>query len=230
MIHMSNDVHHTSPITLGNVLDSVAWIENLRPHRLGVLVDLVSEVRICDGGSDEAMTRQPAWREVSTYLIRGAHTAATDHDSGDASHLATTGDAPQTTKPPAHPPWAPPLPTARWVLPAGTARAYAAISGDHNPIHMSAIAAKTFGFPRSSVHGMYSAARALAEVGPIKGATYRWTVSFGRPVQAPSTVDVAITPATVVGHTDNPTAMGFSYEGWNAARNQRHFRGAVTPL
>ena len=50
-----------------------------------------------------------------------------------------------------------------WSLPASASRAYAAVSGDVNPIHMSALTAKAFGFPRAIAHGMYTAARALSE-------------------------------------------------------------------
>ena len=69
------------------------------------------------------------------------------------------------------------------------------MSGDRNPIHTSALGAKAFGFPRAIAHGMYTAARALAEAGPRRGDAYDWTVSFAKPVLLPSTVDVALRPA-----------------------------------
>jgi hypothetical protein len=68
---------------------------------------------------------------------------------------------------------------------------------------------------------MYSAARALADVGHARGDAYRWTVAFGKPVLLPGTVDVAVTPAADSGYT---------YVGWSARTRQKHFEGAVTPL
>jgi acyl dehydratase len=119
------------------------------------------------------------------------------------------------------------MPTARWVLGGGTGRAYGAVSGDQNPIHTSALGAKAFGFPRAIAHGMYTAARALAEVGPARrGETYEWTVEFFRPVLLPGTVDVAIRYADEV----SASTAGFVYEGWRSGKDTRHFRGTVTPL
>ncbi|QAY69303.1 MaoC/PaaZ C-terminal domain-containing protein [Xylanimonas protaetiae] len=199
-VHLANDASLLRPVRVGDALEVRAWAERLRPHRRGVQLDMVAEVRVGD---------ELAWRGVSTYLSRGFHVpddAASAPDEGEDRAPAGT--------------WAPPLPTGRWALPGGTGRAYGAISGDLNPIHLSALSAKAFGFPRAIAHGMYTAARALAEVGPRRGPAYRWTVEFGRPVLLPGTVDVAITASD----------DGFEYVGWNAGRRLRHFHGEVTPL
>jgi hypothetical protein len=47
-------------------------------------------------------------------------------------------------------------------LPASIASRYARISGDRNPIHMSNLGARLFGFKRRIVHGMWTKAHALA--------------------------------------------------------------------
>ena len=49
-----------------------------------------------------------------------------------------------------------------WRLPGDLGRRYAAVSGDHNPIHLYPLTAKAFGFPRQIAHGMWSKARCLA--------------------------------------------------------------------
>jgi acyl dehydratase len=230
MVHLANDAALARPVRLGDRLEVRAWAEDLRAHRRGVQVDLVAEVRV-QGAEDDPV---PAWRGVSTYLARGFDPSevggADDGDGvspGDASDDGAAGDgalddgAADGRAPSG--PWAPPLPTGRWVLPAGTGRAYGALSGDRNPIHMSALSAKAFGFPRAIAHGMYTAARALADVGVARGDAYRWTVRFAKPVLLPGTVDVAVTPPE-----DLPG--GFTYVGWNALRRQKHFEGTVTPL
>ena len=117
----------------------------------------------------------------------------------------------------------------RWKLGSGTGRAYGAVSGDQNPIHTSNLGAKAFGFPRAIAHGMYTAARALAEVGPARrGEAYEWTVEFFRPVLLPSTVDVAIRNAADVDPAG--PANGFVYDGWRSGKGTRHFRGTIRPL
>nr|WP_216645229.1 MaoC/PaaZ C-terminal domain-containing protein [Isoptericola halotolerans] len=199
MVHLANAVELRGPVRVGDVLEVRAWAENLRPHRRGVQVDLVSEVW-AESGADGG---QPSWRGVSTYLAKGFELP--DAPTGDESPRAD---------------WHPPLPTGRWALGPGTGRAYGAVSGDRNPIHLSALSAKAFGFPRAIAHGMYTAARALADVGHVRGDAYRWTVEFAKPVLLPGTVDVAITPET----------DGFAYVGWNGRRRLQHFCGTVTPL
>ena len=68
-------------------------------------------------------------------------------------------------------PFVPPTPTGRWTLAGDVGRRYAAVSGDRNPIHLSALSAKALGFPRAIAHGMYTASRALADVGAGARAT-----------------------------------------------------------
>lgn len=53
-------------------------------------------------------------------------------------------------------------PVAVWKVPASAGREYAAVSGDHNPIHTSWLGARAFGFPRPIAHGMWTLARLLA--------------------------------------------------------------------
>lgn len=47
-----------------------------------------------------------------------------------------------------------PNPTALWQLGVDTGRAYASVSGDFNPIHLSVLSAKALGMRRSIAHGM----------------------------------------------------------------------------
>ncbi|MFE7504060.1 MaoC family dehydratase [Promicromonospora sp. NPDC057488] len=211
MVHLRNVVRVLRPVRLGETVEVRAWAQDARAHRRGVQVDLVAEVLV-DGDL--------AYQGVSTYLAKG--------------FTAPDGAPPADESPREE--WTAPLPTARWKLGAGTGRAYGAVSGDQNPIHTSNLGAKAFGFPRTIAHGMYSAARALAEVGPARrGEAYEWTVEFFRPVLLPGTVDVAIRYATDVdadsaGTGRDGAAGGFVYDGWRSGKDTRHFRGTVRPL
>jgi acyl dehydratase len=53
-----------------------------------------------------------------------------------------------------------------FTAPADIGRRYGAVSGDRNPIHMTAVTAKLFGFQRAIAHGMWTKARALSYLLP----------------------------------------------------------------
>ena len=91
---------------------------------------------------------------------------------------------------------APPLPEGPPAgmirVPEGQGRAYAAVSGDVNPIHLHALSAKAMGFPRAIAHGMWTAARTLAALGraaPRPSTSHVW---FAKPVLLPSTVELVV--------------------------------------
>lgn len=50
------------------------------------------------------------------------------------------------------------------VVPSGTGRRYATVSGDYNPHHLYPLLAKLFGFKRAIAHGMWSLARVVASL------------------------------------------------------------------
>lgn len=214
MVHLANTVTVARTIRAEERLEVHAWAQDLRPHAKGTQVDLVTEVCARYGAGDD---QRVVWRGVSTYLAKGV--ARSTVDGGIAASSANgAGRAAGTTEETSG--FTPPMPTARWALDAGTGRRYAAVSGDRNPIHLSALTAKAFGFPRAIAHGMYTAARALAESGAGRQGAFEWTVEFAKPVLLPSTVALAITE----DETD-----GFTYSGWNPRSGKEHFRGTVTP-
>jgi len=74
--------------------------------------------------------------------------------------------------------------------PADTGRRYAPVSGDYNPIHLSALSAQLFGFPGAIAHGLWTQARALALLQAASPATVLQAASlttvFKRPVLLPA--------------------------------------------
>ena len=54
--------------------------------------------------------------------------------------------------------------SAEWKLGGDLGRRYAGVSGDRNPIHMHSLTAKPLGFPGAIAHGMWTKARALAQL------------------------------------------------------------------
>lgn len=100
------------------------------------------------------------------------------------STMLKRGDGDETQ--PRDPDQEPPPVTAHWQLPDDLGRRYAAVSGDHNPIHLHGLAAKAFGFPRAIAHGMWTKARCLAAL-RLPDA-FEASVRFTKPILLPSQV------------------------------------------
>jgi hypothetical protein len=116
------------------------------------------------------------WEGFSTMLKRGG---------GDGS-LPREEPAPQ-----------PPV-TAHWRVADDTGRRYAAVSGDHNPIHLNGLAAKAFGFPRAIAHGMWTKARCVAALRLPDALEV--SVRFMKPVLLPSRVTFGEQDGTFAVH------------------------------
>ena len=110
-----------------------------------------------------------AWESESRTLRRG-------RGSGEASKRESREELPTS---------------ATWRLPGDLGRRYAAVSGDRNPIHMSNLSAKLFGFPRAIAHGMWTKARSLAALEHRLPGAFTVEVEFRRPILLPATVAFA---------------------------------------
>ena len=76
-----------------------------------------------------------------------------------------------------------------WLVPKGTGRRYGRISGDCNPIHLSSLTAKLFGFRSAIAHGMWSKTRCIAALeDSLPESGYTVDVAFMRPLYLPSKV------------------------------------------
>ena len=115
-------------------------------------------------------------------------------------------------------PDATPFLAERWALPADEGRRYAALSGDHNPIHLSPWLSRGFGFPRPILHGMDGVGRAAAAIERGLGRPLAMIrADFGKAVALPS--QVALT-----AWQDAPDRGGFSVKSTDGAT--RHVGGA----
>lgn len=159
MVHVANAMTQHRPVTVDETLSLTTWADGLAPHRKGHTVDLRGEARVGD---------EVVWEGRSTYLIRG-------RGSDDAPARDQRPETPTTE-------------LATWRLPKDLGRDYAKVSGDANPIHLTAPTAKALGFPRAIAHGMWTHARALAAVQPRLPEAFTVDVQFAKPVLLPSTV------------------------------------------
>ena len=171
-VHLNNVIEQKRALTVDDVLDIKVHAENLREHNKGLLIDLVTE--ITSGG-------EVVWRQVSGFLAKGAKLSSSSPLAGGEK---TDGVILPITE------LADPRPTANVRVTPSQIKDYAEASGDKNPIHVSGVGAKAFGFPAVIAHGMWSAARLLATLeGEIPSAA-RYTVQFAKPVTLPATVAV----------------------------------------
>lgn len=159
LVHTTNEIHQVRPIGVEEPLDITVHAENLREHRKGLLVDLITEISV---------GRNVVWKQTSTFL-RQQRTSLSDQPKPE---------------PPAQPEVTP-APTRTLRVDQKTISRYAAVSGDRNPIHISSLGAKALGFPRTIAHGMFTAAAVLSAVeGKIPNET-TYTVKFGKPMLLP---------------------------------------------
>jgi len=158
-VHLENAIARVRPVAVGEPVSVSAHAENLRRHTKGRAFDLVSTATV--GGEE-------VWSSRSTYLRLGG---------GDRGH----GD-PGTTFEQV------PAGGATWRVGADLGRRYAAVSGDHNPIHLHPLTARAFGFPRHIAHGMWTKARAVAALENRLPDRVAVAAGFKKPVFLPGTV------------------------------------------
>ncbi len=164
LLHVTNSIV-AQPISLQARLDIEVEMVAPAPHRRGRTVDLLTRITVGD---------EQVWRSASTYLHReqgAAVVAASSQPPPPADLLAAPG--------------------ALWRLPRDLGRRYAAVSGDRNPIHLSGLSARVFGFKSAIAHGMWTAARCLAQLEGRLPERLRDDVEFRAAIPLPGTVAFA---------------------------------------
>lgn len=161
LIHLHNHIRLLRPLGgLSEVRISVQ-MDNLRAHAKGALFDVVITMEDRLG---------PLWQGVSSFLCRdvvvpGPSAAETVEPQQVLNELT------------------------RWTVPADIGRRYAKVAGDYNPIHLSAMSAKWFGFPQAIAHGLWLKARTLAALeGVLPSAGVAIATTFQKPVRLPAEV------------------------------------------
>lgn len=179
-VHLTNVIEQTRPLTVDDVLNIRTRAENLRKHRKGLLIDMVTEIFVED--EDGTAGDTPVWTQTSGFLAKGAKLSSSADTSvsereEDSGNLFERPEIPED-----------PTPTATWPLDQAGVKIYADASGDKNPIHVSGLGAKAFGFPATIAHGMLSAAKILSGLEGQLPAAGRYSVEFAKPVVLPTKV------------------------------------------
>lgn len=164
LVHIENSIAQSRPIGSSEKLDLKVWPTPLESHAKGQVFSLRTEISA--GG-------EVVWTEVSTMLRRGKGEAQAPRSNA----LEIPVLDPETA------------PNATWKLPGDLGRRYGAVSGDRNPIHMHSFTARPLGFRSAIAHGMWTKARALAQLGNRLPGSFETEVRFRRPVFLPARVD-----------------------------------------
>jgi acyl dehydratase len=161
LVHVENSIAQKRPIGIDEETTIRVRPTKLQPHPKGRTFSLETEVLV-DG--------KVVWESVSTMLRRG---------KGDEKAKAKKGFEPLAADAPS---------SAEWKLPGDLGRRYAGVSGDRNPIHMHSLTAKPLGFPGAIAHGMWTKARALAQLESELPESFEVEVRFRKPVLLPARV------------------------------------------
>ena len=158
MVHIENSISQHRRIAVGETLDVEVAVGGPLPHPVGTAWRLTSIVRADD---------QVVWESVSTYLRRGRRNPEATWPS-ELVDVAPSGPV--------------------FALKGDLGRRYAAVSGDFNPIHLTALSAKALGFPRQIAHGMWTKARCVATLENRLPEACRVDVAFRKPIFLPGAV------------------------------------------
>jgi acyl dehydratase len=170
LVHWSNQLESLRPIANNDAVDMHCTLDGIQTTERGQ--SFAIHTTLSTGGT-------VAWRETSTFLSPLARSKSGKKPVADGSE----------------PDWGAPI--AQWAVAANAGRRFAGPSGDWNPIHVSALTARLFGYPRAIAHGMFSAARCLA------------LLQQGLPADAPLALDLRFKrPLLIPGQVALHTAQG----------------------
>jgi len=193
LVHVENSITQKRSIGIDEEMTIRVRPTTLQPHPKGKTFSL--ETKVLVGG-------KIVWESTSTMLRRGKGDekakATQSFDSLDA-------DAPSS---------------AEWKLPGDLGRRYGGVSGDRNPIHMHSLTAKPLGFPGAIAHGMWTKARALAQLESELPDSFEVEVRFRKPVLLPARVAFA----------EQATGKEILFAVRDAKKGTPHLDGRVKPL
>lgn len=168
LIHLSNRIRVLRPMGGVSQVRGSVHAENLQAHPKGAVFDLVTRI-------DDQLGL--LWEASSQMLCKGVKLdGALMEDAPAASPVLVE--------------------VARWAAPADIGRQYAKVSGDYNPIHLSGLSARLFGFPTAIAHGLWNKARTVAALDShLPEANVEIEVTFKKPVRLPSEVTLQASAA-----------------------------------
>ncbi len=196
-VHLANRVQQHAPLHLSDTLRVEMRPGLLQTHEKGQVFTL--EFQIFTGPT-------LVWEATQTLLRLGVKTP-----SGAPYQSALHGEQALSVQ-------------TSFKADGGIGRRYGRVSGDLNPIHLSALSAKLFGFRRAIAHGMWTQARALAAMLPRHPlAQAQVMVEFKTPLYLPGRATVWSTHAA-----SGPLQHNALFEVRNAQGDKPHLRASLS--
>lgn len=174
-IHLNMLTHRSFPIKL---LGSVHLRNHIIQHRKITTNETLSiacqitDYRIVEKGLEFDFTSlftvgiERVWESISTYYVRGKFGQV-----GEESPLTQLDKLEDATE------------IAKWHVASNLGKRYAKITGDYNPIHISGVLAKLFGFKKDLIHGFCALATAIGKLPTFSSnSPIRLDVAFKGPV------------------------------------------------
>ncbi|NNM13179.1 MAG: hypothetical protein HKO58_02545 [Gammaproteobacteria bacterium] len=170
LVHISNSITQHRPIGLEEELSIACHIQDYDDTIRGQVFHLHTHMQVGD---------ELVWEETTSFIARKKTPKNKRSNKSPKKIQAVEKSDAQIIS---------------WEVPGNMGRKFAKVSGDINPIHLTNITAKLFGFKQAIIHGVWSMSRTLAELEPqlLKRQTglnkLRFDVNFKLPVFIPSWV------------------------------------------
>ncbi len=197
LVHRINEVWQSATVDLQVRFNLNAQLGEFKAHPKGWEIDVIVEAFQQD---------TCVYKAKGTYLVRV-----------NAPHVAKHSGSGQGARQPF---WESYKPVSEWHVPADMGRQYAKVSHDYNPIHLSALSAKMFGFKQAIAHGMWSLAKCvsqLAEPELNNDEDVQLHAEFLRPIFLPAA-------CVLLKHADAEVTQ---FALINTDRHEPHIRGRL---
>jgi acyl dehydratase len=167
LVHVQNRIALRQPLLADAPGEIRVWIEGHRDTERGQEFELHTAYLV-DG--------EPRWDETCTFLARKRAVPGAPKPPSVSRAVEAIPDGMAVE-------------SSHLRVPAGLGRRYGFVSGDLNPIHMSDLTARAFGFSRAIVHGMWSIGRLASEFEPARlVGGCELDVSFKLPIYMPASL------------------------------------------
>jgi len=144
LVHVKNSITQYRQIELQEIMDIDCYIEGFDNTPKGQVFHMQTRISIDD---------ELVWEETCSFLARKkSKSKKTKTNTKTKNKTTLTQDEMSDTQ------------ITSWEVPGNMGRRFAKVSGDVNPIHLTNISAKLFGFKKAIVHGVWSMSRTMAEL------------------------------------------------------------------
>jgi len=167
LVHVKNSITQYRPIALQENMDIECFIEGFDEVPNGQVFHMQTHIHIED---------ELVWEETCSFLARKKAKGKKTKKKKNTENMSQI-DSKITS----------------WEVPGNMGRRFAKVSGDVNPIHLSNLTAKMFGFKKAIVHGVWSMSRTMAELETLLSKddsqkAHKLEVEFKLPVFLPTWV------------------------------------------